>query len=119
VTPKFEELIKINKRKFEDSDDEDDKSNTAGKEVKRGIRRTLPLKPKSPGGEFKAKKAGGDVKKGKLEPYAYLPFNRQALNKRKQIKMKGQFKSIVRAAKRGASVGLKKKARESKKKKFS
>lgn len=33
------------------------------------------------GHEFKAKKAGGDVKKGKLEPYAYLPL-RQAAKKK-------------------------------------
>lgn len=35
------------------------------------------------GSEYKAKRAGGDVKrKGKPDPYAYLPLNRSSLNKR-------------------------------------
>lgn len=34
------------------------------------------------GGSFKAKKAGGDVKKGKLDPYAYIPLSRTSMNKR-------------------------------------
>lgn len=36
-----------------------------------------------PGAEYKAKKAGGDVKKkGKPDPYAYIPLSRASLNKR-------------------------------------
>lgn len=36
-----------------------------------------------PGSEYKSKKAKGDVKrKGKLDPYAYLPLQRSGLNKR-------------------------------------
>lgn len=34
------------------------------------------------GGEFKAKKARGDVKKGSIDPYAYIPLNKSGLNKR-------------------------------------
>lgn len=35
------------------------------------------------GGEFKAKKAKGDMKKkGKVDPYAYIPLTRNVLNKR-------------------------------------
>lgn len=34
------------------------------------------------GNEFKAKKARGDIKKGKLDPYAYIPLNKSNLNKR-------------------------------------
>lgn len=35
------------------------------------------------GGEYKAKKAKGDVKKkGKMDPYAYIPLTRNVLNKR-------------------------------------
>lgn len=34
------------------------------------------------GGAFKAKKAGGDLKKGKLDPYAYIPLSRTSMNKR-------------------------------------
>lgn len=35
------------------------------------------------GGEYKAKKAKGDMKKkGKMDPYAYIPLTRNVLNKR-------------------------------------
>lgn len=38
---------------------------------------------KTPGSDYKSKKAKGDVKrKGKFDPYAYLPLQRTALNKR-------------------------------------
>jgi len=33
------------------------------------------------GHEFKAKKAGGDVKKGNIDPYAYLPLSQAAKRK--------------------------------------
>lgn len=36
-----------------------------------------------PGSEYRAVKAGGDIKKkGKPDPYVYLPLTRSALNKR-------------------------------------
>jgi len=36
-----------------------------------------------PGSEYRAVKAGGDIKKkNKPDPYAYLPLTRSALNKR-------------------------------------
>ncbi|GIY69269.1 RRP12-like protein [Caerostris darwini] len=104
------EPLQKKKTKFDNSDDEADKTNSAPL-VHKGIHRTLESKAKRrcPGEEFKAMKAGGDIKKGKLEPYAYVPFNKMALNKRKQMKLKGQFKNFVNAAKRGASVGMKRK----------
>lgn len=35
------------------------------------------------GGEYKSKKAKGDIKKkGKMDPYAYIPLTRNVLNKR-------------------------------------
>lgn len=38
---------------------------------------------RAPGSEYKTKKAKGDVKKkGKFDPYAYLPLQRTTLNKR-------------------------------------
>lgn len=37
----------------------------------------------TPGSDYRSKKASGDVKKkGKVDPYAYLPLKRTALNKR-------------------------------------
>ncbi|XP_046850876.1 RRP12-like protein [Xenia sp. Carnegie-2017] len=55
------------------------------------------------GEEYRAKKAGGDMKKkGKPDPYAYLPLNTNVLNKRKRAKLTGQFKGIVKGVKRGS-----------------
>ncbi len=42
----------------------------------------------------------GDVKKsGRPDPYAYIPLSHKSLNKRKQAKAKGQFNTVVKAAK--------------------
>lgn len=86
------------KRKRKSSvDDNEDDINDKGRPSKRG------QSEKAFGAEFKAKKAGGDVrKKGKPDPFAYVPLQRKTLNKRKQRKMVGQFKGLVRATKRGA-----------------
>ncbi|CAH1156050.1 unnamed protein product [Phaedon cochleariae] len=62
----------------------------------------------NPGSEFRSKKATGDVKKkGKMDPYAYMPLQRSTLNKRKKHKIAGQYKNIVKAAKLGAVKGAK------------
>ncbi|KAM9701669.1 RRP12-like protein [Dama dama] len=72
-----------------------------------GIHRPVAKKT-IPGAEYKAKKAKGDVKKkGRLDPYAYIPLNRTKLNRRKKMKLQGQFKGLVRAAQRGSQVGHK------------
>ncbi|CAH2093470.1 unnamed protein product [Euphydryas editha] len=50
------------------------------------------------GTEYKSKKAKGDIKKkGKPEPYAYLPISRKNLNKRKKAVTSRQFKGIVKS----------------------
>ncbi|XP_061066600.1 RRP12-like protein [Eubalaena glacialis] len=72
-----------------------------------GIHRPVAKKA-TPGAEYKAKKAKGDVKKkGRLEPYAYIPLSKTKLNRRKKVKLQGQFKGLVRAAQRGSQVGHK------------
>nr|KAF6425644.1 ribosomal RNA processing 12-like protein [Molossus molossus] len=72
-----------------------------------GIHRPVGKKA-TPGAEYKAKKAKGDVKKkGRLDPYAYIPLNRTKLNHRKKVKLQGQFKGLVKAAQRGSQVGHK------------
>lgn len=91
----------------------------------------------TPGSEYRAHKAGGDVKKkGKPDPYAYLPLTRAALNKRyvvvlkkkncqlikqylvvrtnisifrKKKKMATKLRGIVAGAKKGAQIGMKNK----------
>lgn len=56
---------------------------------------------RAPGLEYKAKKAGGDVKKkGKHEPYAYIQLSRNALNRRKRKAAGNQFKSMAGKSKK-------------------
>lgn len=99
------------KRKIDDLGDSDDEASSVPKYKAggRGIHRPLGKQGKSDyGNEYKAKKAKGDVKKsGKPDPYAYVPLNMANLNKRKQSKVKGQFTSLVRGAKKGAQKGKK------------
>ncbi|XP_049553404.1 RRP12-like protein isoform X2 [Orcinus orca] len=72
-----------------------------------GIHRPVAKKA-TPGAEYKAKKAKGDMKKkGRLDPYAYIPLSKTKLNRRKKVKLQGQFKGLVRAAQRGSQVGHK------------
>lgn len=53
-------------------------------------------------------KAKGDVKKkGKPDPYAYVPLLRQKLNRRKEVKLRGQFSGLLQKAKRGSVTGAK------------
>jgi len=69
-----------------------------------GIHRKLD----NPGAEYKSNKGRGDVKrKGKPDPYAYIPISHKNLNKRKGgAKAKGGvFANVVKAAKRGAAKG--------------
>ena len=64
--------------------------------------------PADYGAEFRSAKARGDVKrKGQPDPFAYVPLSRTVLNKRKKAKMSGQFKGLVRAARKGATTGTK------------
>ncbi|XP_055976374.1 RRP12-like protein [Sorex fumeus] len=80
-----------------------------------GIHRPVAKKA-APGAEYKAKKAKGDIKKkGRLDPYAYIPLNRTKLNRRKKMKLQGQFKGLVRATQRGAQVGHKLRRKERRK----
>ncbi|XP_053617752.1 RRP12-like protein [Plodia interpunctella] len=61
------------------------------------------------GTEYKSKKARGDVKKkGKHDPYAYLPLSRKNLNKRKKNSTSKQFKGIVKSKSKGGKIKSKK-----------
>lgn len=58
------------------------------------------------GDAYRSKKAAGDMKRrGMPDPYAYIPMNPVALNRRKSAKYKGELKAIVKGAKKGAAVG--------------
>ncbi|XP_054159649.1 RRP12-like protein [Oppia nitens] len=77
-----------------------------GKGIHRPIARQL-------GEEYKSNKAKGDMKrKGKPDPFAYIPLDRQVLNKRKTAKMSGHFKNLVNAARKGAKIGSNKRAKK-------
>ncbi|XP_027715392.1 RRP12-like protein [Vombatus ursinus] len=90
---------------WQDRDDDEPEPPTQYKAGGSGIHRPLAKKP---GADYKAKKGRGDVKKkGRLDPYAYIPLNRAKLNHRKKAKMQGQFKGLVKAAQRGAQAGQK------------
>ncbi|KAK3554266.1 hypothetical protein QTP70_020128 [Hemibagrus guttatus] len=70
-----------------------------------GIHRPLGGREES-GADYKAKKGKGDLKKkGKHDPYAYIPLKKSQLNRRKKAKLQGQFKGMVRGAKKGALSG--------------
>ncbi|KAG8213920.1 armadillo-type protein [Butyriboletus roseoflavus] len=75
---KFNKATK--KRRREDEDDDGDiemaDAEAPAKSKKNKRRSEVKL-----GYEFKAKKAGGDVKKGKVDPYAYLPLSQTAKSK--------------------------------------
>uniref|UniRef100_A0A8D8RL83 RRP12-like protein n=1 Tax=Cacopsylla melanoneura TaxID=428564 RepID=A0A8D8RL83_9HEMI len=69
------------------------------------------------GSVYKSKKSQGDMKrKGLPDPYAYVPLTRKLLNKRKKNKSTGQFKNIVKGAKKGAKIGKSLKSKDKKKK---
>jgi len=54
------------------------------------------------GEKFQSQKATGDVKRGNVDPFAYLPLNPSLLNRRKNAKASQQFDKIAKAAKKGA-----------------
>lgn len=64
------------------------------------------------GDAYQSKNAAGDMKRrGMPDPYAYIPLNPIALNKRKALKYKGEFKAIVKGAKKGAAAGARSRKR--------
>ncbi|XP_048746321.2 RRP12-like protein isoform X2 [Ostrea edulis] len=111
-------MKKAKKRKVEDLGSDDEGPSPKYKAGGGGIHRPLAKAKRSTtqeaGSEYRAKKAGGDIKKkGKPDPFAYLPLNFQALNKRKKAKMSGRFTNLVKGAKRGAKKGFKGKKKSS------
>ncbi|KAF9241576.1 armadillo-type protein [Melanogaster broomeanus] len=74
------------KRRRENEDDGD--VEMADAETSAGTKKTKRRSDVKLGHEFKAKRAGGDVKKGGVDPYAYLPLS-QAAKKKAAIKVVG------------------------------
>ncbi|KAM4599996.1 RRP12-like protein [Fundulus diaphanus] len=101
---------KSQKRKFQDDNFDDDMDVEPQLKYKAGgsgIHRPLGQR-QDVGADYKSKKGKGDVKKkGKLDPYAYIPLKKDQLNRRKRAKLHGQFKGMVRGAQKGAQSGKK------------
>uniref|UniRef100_UPI00398EC288 RRP12-like protein n=1 Tax=Pristiophorus japonicus TaxID=55135 RepID=UPI00398EC288 len=99
----------VQKRKFKSADDDEMQINSGYKAGGSGIHRPTPSKKnKDYGAEYKSTKGRGDVKrKGKPDPFAYVPLNKSQLNRRKKAKICSQFKGLVKAAQRGAETGRK------------
>ncbi|XP_013887776.1 RRP12-like protein [Austrofundulus limnaeus] len=101
---------KSQKRKIKDDDFDEDMDTEPGLKYKAGgsgIHRPLG-RSQDMGADYKSKKGKGDVKKkGKLDPYAYIPLKKDQLNRRKRAKLHGQFKGMVRGAQKGALSGKK------------
>ena len=54
------------------------------------------------GQEYKAKKGtGGDVQKGALQPFAYLPLDHRFLNRKKKREAPRQYANLVNAGRSG------------------
>jgi len=106
IDPKEAKISKKKRKLVEFSDDDDDKLEKAIDKEKqqRKVVSGKRSKDKHSGEEFKAKKAGGDIKKGKLDPYAYIKLDPKFLNKRNKNKGTKQFENIVKGAKKGSQV---------------
>lgn len=74
---KFNKDTKKRRRENEDEDGDVEMADGAATATKKNKR---PVEPKL-GHEFKAKKAGGDIKKGGVDPYAYVSLSQAAKKK--------------------------------------
>lgn len=101
---------KTPKRKIQDDNFDDDMEVQPQLKYKAGgsgIHRPLGGS-REMGADYRSKKGKGDVKrKGKVDPFAYIPLKKSQLNRRKRAKMQGQFKGMVRGAQKGALSGKK------------
>ncbi|KII92412.1 hypothetical protein PLICRDRAFT_172507 [Plicaturopsis crispa FD-325 SS-3] len=84
---KFNKDTKKRRRENEDVEDVEmgEADNAAGKGKKNKRRSDVKL-----GHEFKAKKAGGDIKKGGVDPYAYMSLSQAAKKKGGRIGIAGK-----------------------------
>uniref|UniRef100_A0A1A8HJ42 Ribosomal RNA processing 12 homolog n=1 Tax=Nothobranchius korthausae TaxID=1143690 RepID=A0A1A8HJ42_9TELE len=101
---------KLQKRTFKEGDFDEDMDVEPQFKYKAGgsgIHRSLG-QGHDAGADYKSKKGKGDVKKkGKCDPYAYIPLKKDQLNRRKRARLHGQFKGMVRGAQKGALSGRK------------
>lgn len=63
------------------------------------------------GSRFRATKAKGDMKKGNVDPYAYISLDSRMLSRKKKSQTLGKFQNLIGAAKRGAQEAVSKRRR--------
>ena len=70
--------------------------------------------PFQSGEEFKAPRAAGDVKRGGVDPYAYVPLDRRMLQKRqnKRKDAAAKYDGLVKGAQKGAKAGRRRAGRK-------
>ncbi|KAK9765775.1 pre-rRNA processing protein [Basidiobolus ranarum] len=88
--------IKFNNKRRGNEDDfpEEEETPAAGAQGQNKRRRgkdgqNVAKGSQNVGKEYKAKRAGGDVKKGGLDPYAYVPLNPTSLKSKGKLNLKG------------------------------
>lgn len=64
------------------------------------------------GSRFRSTKAKGDMKKGNIQPYAYIRLDARMLSKKKQNQSLGKFNNLIGAAKKGAREGSAKRRKQ-------
>lgn len=86
----------------DDDDDEDGGGNGDGGDAsKKGAARTVARKPSGMTGEmYRPRKAAGDIKKGKFDPFAYVKLDPKTLNRRRIGRTADQFKDVLMKRKR-------------------
>ncbi|KAK8802079.1 hypothetical protein WA158_006474 [Blastocystis sp. Blastoise] len=89
----------------ENSDNDEDKEDKQKKTSFGDFKNKNNKKPIENGQRFKSKKSGGDVKRGGVDPYAYIQLDRRMLSKKKKTSSVGNFSNIIGAAKKGAQKG--------------
>ena len=79
---------------------------TRGSRGTRGTRGSARSARIETGDRFRARRAGGDVKRaGDVDPFAYVPLSAAATTKRKHAKSFGKDRNVVAAAMRGSAAG--------------
>jgi len=84
-----------------DEDNDGDDGEGAGPRPQLKGRHQMKSKapPKRLGEEYASKKAGGDIKrKGKPDPYAYVPLNPASLNRRTRAKHHDEMNTLLKSA---------------------
>ena len=100
-----EEEEETSKKRIAPSEEVDEEEKNGERKI--SIRRSGNTKRNvnEDGSRFRATKAKGDMKKGNVDPYAYISLDSRILSKKKKNQTIGKFKNLIGAAKKGAKEG--------------